>query len=75
MNLEAAPAMPHIVREPIPRDLAFPVGFEFLRAHFGTVVGTPETVLWFRAHPTPSSSEFAEVLRGAEPYPILRVQR
>ena len=75
MNPKATPAMPQIWRDHIARGMAFPVGYEFLQEHFGVPVKAAETVLWFRAHPTTFASKFAEVLRQAEPYPILCVER
>ena len=75
MNPETIPATPVILRNRLSHEMAYPVGYEFLREHFGVVVDSAETRLRFRAHPTAFASEFAEVLRTGEPYPILRLDR
>ena len=66
---------PRIVRSRISHKLAFPVGFELLREHFGALLPWPEVRLSFLPHPTVWASEFAQILREGKPYCILRVER
>ena len=65
---------PHIVRSRIGRELAFPVGYELLRDHFGELPQWESARFYFAAHPTTFASEFAAILRAREPYRILRIE-
>jgi hypothetical protein len=55
--------------------MAFPVGYELLREHFGTSTDWSEARFYFCDHPTAFASEFARILRAREPYRIIRVER
>jgi hypothetical protein len=70
-----APEQPHITRCRISNELAFPVGYELLREHFGTSPHWSEARFYFSDHPTTFASEFARILRAGVPYCILRVER
>jgi hypothetical protein len=65
---------PHIIRSPISREFAFPVGYELLRDHFGALPQWSDARFYFSAHPTTFASEFAVILQEQEPYRILRVE-
>jgi len=72
--VKTTPEEPHIVRCAISKEMAFPVGYELLRDHFGDLPQWPTTTFYFCAHPTTFASEFAAILRSGEPYRILRVE-
>jgi len=55
--------------------MAFPVGYELLREHFGTLSDWSDVRFYFWDHPTTFASEFARILRVREPYRILRLER
>ncbi len=68
-----APVQPDIFRDRISHKLAFPIGYEFLREHFGELAGWAGARFWFLANTTIFASEFARILRTQVPYPILSV--
>jgi len=53
--------------------MAFPVGYELLRAHFSSAPRWPEASFYFSAHPTTFASEFTRILRDQERFQILRL--
>ena len=65
---------PHIVRDRISHEMAFPVGYELLRECFGVSPHWADARFSFVAHPTTFASEFASILRAREPFRILRVE-
>ena len=72
--MTTTPESPHIIRNRISQEMAFPVGYELLREHFGTSPHWPAARFSFTAHPTTFASEFARILRAQEPYCVLRVE-
>lgn len=68
-----APNQPHIIRNTISQRMSFPVGYELLRDHFGTLSQWDDARFYFSAHPTAFASQFAAILSSRQPYTILRV--
>lgn len=68
------PEPPYIIRACISREMAFPVGYELLREHFGDLPEWIGARFYFCAHPTTFASEFSRILRACEPYCILRIE-
>jgi hypothetical protein len=66
---------PIISRERISNQMSYPIGYEFLKAHFGFVAQWRDASFDFRARPTTFASEFTHLLAVQQPYPILRLER
>jgi|GEM_PF-4558609 len=66
--------LPQITRCRISHEMAFPIGYELLREHFGDLPCWSGARFYFSAHPTTFASEFAQILRSHEPYRILRLE-
>ncbi len=64
-----------ILRWPIGKAMAFPVGFELLFKHFGAQANWPESRLLFFDRPTTFASEFSDILKCKQPYCILELER
>ena len=73
--MTTTPEHPHIIRYRISHKMAFPVGYELLREHFGTSFNWSDARFSFCDHPTTFASEFTRILRAGEPYRILRFER
>jgi len=72
--MSTIPEEPHIVRCRISQEMAFPVGYELLREHFGSTPRWSEARFYFCDSPTTFASKFAHILRSREPYRILRLE-
>lgn len=72
--MESERQQPYIVRCQISHKLAFPVGYELLREHFGNLPQWTDVTFYFCSHPTTFVSEFNEILRNGVPYRILRLE-
>src|SRR6478672_10152229 len=73
--VRTTPEQPSIVRCPISHEMAFPVGYELLREHFGLTMNWSEARFHFCDRPTRLASEFTRILQARESYRILRVER
>jgi hypothetical protein len=72
--VNTTPKQPNIIRSPISHELAFPVGYELLREHFGDLPHWSGARFRFSAHPTTFAADFTQILRASEPYCIFRVE-
>ena len=54
--------------------MAFPIGYELLREHFGGLPHWPGARFYFSAHPTTFAADFTRILRACEPYRVFRVE-
>jgi hypothetical protein len=66
---------PIISRERISNQMSYPIGYEFLKEHFGFIAQWRDASFNFRARPTTFASEFMHLIALQQPYPILRLER
>ena len=72
--MQAPPPEHRIIRDRISHEMAFPLGYELLEQAFGDLARWPDCDFWFQARPTYWASDFADTLKTAQPYPIVRVR-
>jgi hypothetical protein len=74
-SIAAKDEQPHIVRCRISQKMAFPVGYELLREHFGATSWWPDAGFYFHDNSSVFASEFAQILKTRQSYRIFQIER